>query len=216
MVSFNALFLASTAFATISAIPTDLSARTGTPSSADANNTLNFYLSPGVGSNITYTNGPGGEYSVVWGGDFDFIIGKGWNPGSVQTINYSGIFNPVGNAYLCVYGWFINPLVEYFIIDNWGTYNPGTGGTHKGTVTSDGSVYDIYENTRVNEPSIEGTATFNQYIDVRQSKRTSGTITLANHINAWRALGMSVGTFNYQIVSVQGFDSAGSATITVG
>jgi endo-1,4-beta-xylanase len=102
-------------------------------------------------------------------------------------------------------GWSTNPLVEYYINEeandfNLGTANPGT--THKGTVVSDGSTYDIYEHTQVNQPSIIGTATFNQYLSVRQNKRTSGSVTVQNHVNAWAALGMNLGTMNYQVMAV--------------
>lgn len=84
-----------------------------------------------------------------------------------------------------------------------------------GTVTSDGSLYDIYLHQQVDQPSIEGTATFNQYISVRQDERTSGTVTVANHVNAWASLGLDLGTLNYQIVAVEGLSGSGQATVTV-
>ncbi|KAL3469484.1 xylanase G1 [Aspergillus californicus] len=218
MVAFSTLFLAcSTALGALAA-PSDQSqslVQRSTESSTGTSGGYYYSFWTDGGGDVTYTNGDGGSYSVDWTDVGNFVGGKGWNPGSTRTITYSGTFSPSGNGYLSVYGWFQDPLVEYYIVESYGSYNPGSGGTYQGTLESDGSTYDIYTAQRTDAASIEGTATFTQYWSVRQSLRTSGSVTTGNHFDAWAALGMTLGTHNYQIVATEGYQSSGSASITV-
>jgi endo-1,4-beta-xylanase len=158
----------------------------------------------------------GNSYSTTWSGIGDFVAGVGWNPGNSSTKTFSGSLSASGGTSLVsLYGWSTSPLVEYYVIENY-VGSPPTAGTYMGQVTSDGGTYNIYEHQQVNQPSIQGTATFEQYLAIRTSPTSSGTITTQNFFNAWASHGMNLGTLNYQILATESFGGgSGSSNVTV-
>jgi endo-1,4-beta-xylanase len=200
----------------VALLPGSASAATTITSNSTGTNNGYFYSFWEQASGATMTLGSGSNYSLTWNtASQNVVAGTGWNPGSNHTVSYSGSWNCNGNCYLSLYGWTTNPLIEYYIVENYGNYNPSSGATHLGTVNSDGSTYDIYRTQRVNQPSIQGNATFYQYWAIRQAKRTGGTITISNIFNAWASLGLNLGSQNYQILATEGYQSSGSSNITV-
>jgi endo-1,4-beta-xylanase len=156
------------------------------------------------------------SYSTNWSGIGDFVAGVGWNPGSTQSVSFSGSMSSSGGTALAsLYGWSTNPLVEYYVIEDDQGGSPSLG-TQMGTVTSDGATYNLYEHQQVNQPSIQGTTTFEQYLAVRQGNTTSGTITFQNFVNAWASHGMNLGSMNYQIFATEAWGGgSGNSSFTV-
>ncbi|MFC3114761.1 glycoside hydrolase family 11 protein [Cellvibrio fontiphilus] len=166
----------------------------------------------------------GGRYTSQWtNGTNNWVGGKGWNPGGPKVVNYSGSYNVDNsqNSYLALYGWTRSPLIEYYVIESYGSYNPAScsGGTDYGSFQSDGATYNVRRCQRVQQPSIEGTQTFYQYFSVRSPKKgfgqISGTITTANHFNFWASKGLNLGNHDYMVLATEGYQSRGSSDITV-
>jgi len=164
-----------------------------------------------------------GAYSIEYRLDpGNLVAGTGWRTGSpARNVGYrAAAFEPGTNSYLTLYGWSTEPLIEYYVVDGWGSAfkPPGEGAPVLGTVESDGGTYEIYRTQRVEKPSIRGTQTFYQYWSVRTERRPTGTdqtITFANHVGAWHRHGMELGRMNYQVMATEGYGSTGRSDITV-
>ncbi len=200
-------------------------AQTLTSNSTGTNNGYYYSFWKDSGS-ASMTLGAGGRYTSSWNTSTNnWVGGKGWNPGSSsRVVTYSGNYGVSNsqNSYLAFYGWTRSPLIEYYVIESYGSYNPAncSGGTDYGSFTSDGATYNVRRCQRVNQPSIDGNQTFYQYFSVRNPKKgfgnISGTITFANHANFWASKGLNLGTHNYQVMATEGYQSTGSSDITLG
>ena len=156
-----------------------------------------------------------GNYAMSWSGVSDVVGGKGWSTGGNMTVGYN-VGSASGYNTISIYGWTTSPLVEYYITELGSLYTADA--TLKGSVTSDGHTYNTYEHEQVNQPSIEGTATFEQYLDAwgGSSIGSNHTVTTGNHFSHWESLGMPLGSFNYMILGTEAYNGAsGEVNATV-
>lgn len=203
---------------------TAVNAQTLTSNSTGTNN--GFYYSFWKDSgNASMTLHAGGRYASQWTNNTNnWVGGKGWNPGNnTKVVNYSGYYgvNNSQNSYIALYGWTRSPLIEYYVIESYGSYNPAScsGGTDYGSFQSDGATYNVRRCLRTQQPSIDGTQTFYQYFSVRNPKKgfgnISGTVTFANHANFWASKGLNLGNHNYMVLATEGYQSSGNSDLTI-
>lgn len=129
------------------------------------------------------------------------------------TMDYSCIYQPNGDSILAVHGWLSDPLVEFYIVESYGTLKPLPNTQPKFTFTSNGSTYEVYEITLTIQTSPNETETYKQYWSIRTQKRTRGTISISDHFRAWNAKGMIVAGLTEVCLSVEGNKSSGKADV---
>lgn len=169
----------------------------------------------------------GGTFSCEWSNINNALFRRGQKFDCTQTyqelgnisIDYGVDYQPDGNSYMCVYGWTRDPLIEYYIVESWGTWRPPGAPMELGTIVVDGATYDVYKTTRYEQPSIDGTQTFDQYWSVRRDKPTGdgtkieGTISISKHFDAWKQIGLELGNMYEVALTIEGYQSQGSAVV---
>jgi hypothetical protein len=148
-------------------------------------------------------------FSASWNNNSDFLARVGLEFGNAGkkydqygTLKADFAFTKSGAgggySYIGIYGWTTNPCVEWYIVDDrYGTmpfnaYNA----TQKGTVTTDGEVYKLFQNkTNGTGGSRCGSSItqWDQYWSIRQKGRQCGTISISEHFKAWEAAGLTMG-----------------------
>ena len=177
------------------------------------------------GGNNSMTYYDNGTYKASWSNTGDFLARVGFKYNEDKTyeqlgpidayFNWSKQGSAGGYNYIGIYGWTVDPLVEYYIVDDW--FNkPGANllGQRKGEFTVDGDTYEIYQNTRYNAPSIKGDQTFPQYFSVRKSARQCGHIDITAHFKKWESIGMRMGKMYEAKVLVEAGGGTGSFDVT--
>ena len=174
--------------------------------------------------NVSAENG--GAFEVEWQGTINMFArtGKRWGSNSTVTVqnvgNITSEFDVEWSSsdnvkYVSVYGWgyydqqdipsgFSNEI-EYYIVQDRGSYNPTSGGKKWGSAVIDGISYDFYTTDRIQQPSLSGTSTFKQYWSIPSNTsqhRTKGTISISKHFSEWAKVGMKMGKL-YEVASMK-------------
>lgn len=178
-----------------------------------------------ITGNASDTNG--GTFQATWSGTENILFraGKKWGFSTTTTprtlgtvtLDFAATWTSSDNVkMLGVYGWAYYPAesqptklengqsasfsdqVEYYIIQDRGGFNPGSGGVNAkkyGEATIDGIAYDFWVADRINQPMLSGRGNFKQYFSVPKntsSHRQSGVVTISKHFEEWDKAGMKM------------------------
>jgi len=181
-----------------------------------------YWKDTGNGTMTITTSADNGSFLCMWSniGNILFRSGKKFinrdkthaQMGDI-TLLFDAAYNSNGMSYLSVYGWTVDPLVEYYIVEDYMAHNPMRNETILGTHNTDGGTYKIYYCKREAQPSIVGTSDFDQYWSIRTTGRLSGKMNLSNHFRAWEDAGLTLGRLAEIALSVESMQSSGSAII---
>ncbi len=124
-----------------------------------------------------------------------------------------------GYSYFGIYGWSTDPCVEWYIVDdsyNGMPVNPGST-TNKGEVEIDGGTYIMYtrDTTGTGGSRCSGVSNWAQYYSIRKTARQCGQISITQHFDAWKRLGMPLGNLLEAKILVETGGGTGSADFPV-
>ena len=172
------------------------------------------------------------KFKVEWSNINNFVARVGLKYDETQTHDEIGTFTADvafqrsgtsggGLAYYGIYGWTVDPLVEFYIMEDWDNWRPqaGSGGHEgKGTINVDGAQYDVITRQMVDQPSIKDVQSFPQVFSIRQQKRSSGHISVSEHFKQWESKGLKLGMLYEVKIKVESYSqnnaSSGSCNVT--
>jgi endo-1,4-beta-xylanase len=191
--------------------------------------------SSGQGSGCMTVYNVDANFSATWTEATDFLARAGLRfdqtktPAQVGTISAnfaeakteSPVQGRTSKIYFAVYGWTLTPLVEYYIMEDYGAFVPGpvasdgTPRNHLGTVVADGGTYDLWQLHVTNKPAITGdNAEFDQVFSVRQTRRPCGHISVSEQFSQWAALGVQLGKLEETMFLMEAQNNSGTIDVT--
>ena len=184
----------------------------------------------GTGSGCMTIRGVDATFGATWSNVEDFLARVGLDFDQTRTHTQIGTISAEfaetktddgGLTYIGVYGWTVDPLLEFYILDDWGATKPGgtasdgTPRTHVGTITVDGATYEVWKKLRENKPAITGPSeTFEQFFSIRETARQCGRISVSEHFEQWEDLGVSLGKLHEAKLLLEAQGNSGSIEFT--
>jgi endo-1,4-beta-xylanase len=184
--------------------------------------------------------GVNANYGATWTETGDFLARAGLTfdktktPTQIGTISaefaeaftVTPVAGKTSKIYVALYGWTVEPLAEYYVIDDYGDFVPGpvnSDGTPRmnyGTITVDDDTYDIWAMPVMDRPAITGPSEdFTQIFSVRRTRRKCGHISVSAHFSKWASLGLPVGKLEESMFLMEAQNNSGTievnATVTV-
>lgn len=157
----------------------------------------------GNGSMTYYDNG---TFSAKWKGTNEFLVRVGRVYDGSKTFDQYGNFSAdfklskTGTAeysYIGIHGYTENPLVEFFIVEDWFSVpDPQYLGEKKGEFEVDGETYDVYTFIQNNHVSAQGNKSYPMFYSVRRTARQCGHVDITAHFKKWDELGLKLGNIS--------------------
>jgi len=182
--------------------------------------------SSGDGGCLTTYSDAGCAFSANWNDSGDFLARCGLQWDASKTYEQLGTISAEfaethggsasGVSYIGVYGWTMDPCIEFYIVEDSFDAMPLNLGstTNKGTVDIDGGTYVLYVRTVSGLGTVCGLSSFKQYYSVRTTARACGTISVSKHFAAWAAANMPLGKLYDATLFVEADGGAGNVDFT--
>lgn len=180
-----------------------------------------YWKDSGNGTMIITANANNGSFICEWHNinNITFRSGKkfrGYERTHKQlghiTLKYDASCHSNGSSFLNVYGWTVDPLIEWYIVECSTDFSPPEDSVFLGTHDTDDGTYALYCAAKQNSPTILGIRDFSQYWSIRTVGRFCGIVNVSAHLCAWENMGLTLGSLAEIALSVEGLQSSGKAT----
>jgi endo-1,4-beta-xylanase len=158
-------------------------------------------------------------FKVDWTGPGDFFARVGLEydgapPSGAISSDFAVTGSGSGLAFIGVHGWMDDPVVEFYILEDWVNDpdgSPPVFGSSRGIITVDGGTYDVYHR-QVGQGGVLRYETYS----VRTESRQCGRISISEHFSEWAAMGLQMGAPTQVKLYIDGIDGTGSYEFTRG